>query len=115
MYIFNLFQLFVEFIQKVVGSGEACLLAILHAHFRFFQSLCDDRIVVESVSETCVYGFVHPVFVLMVTSRLEISVLLYKVHIFEDHIPDLLNAISVETGIAENLWHPTAFGHREEM
>ena len=86
-----------------MSGGEACLLAILDAHFCFCQFLGYDWIIIEPVSEICFYSFVHPVFVLTVASCLEISVLLYKVHIFEDHIPDLLNAISVETGIAENL------------
>ena len=60
-------------------------------------------------------AFVHPVLGLLVTTVVEVAIMLDEVHILVDHIPDFLHARAVETAVAEHLRQPAAFGHGEEV
>ena len=60
-------------------------------------------------------ALIHPVFRLLITTVVEIAVCLDKVNILVDHIPDFLDAIAVETAVAQHLRQPAALGHGEEM
>ena len=70
---------------------------------------------VERVTQLLVDGLVHPVLALLVSTDIEITVCLDEVDILIDHIPDLLDACTIETTVTEDLWQPSTIGHREEM
>lgn len=55
-----------------------------------------------------VYGFIHPIFALLVTAVIEVAVVLNKVDILINHVPHFLYACAVEAAVAEHLGLPAA-------
>ena len=60
-------------------------------------------------------GFVHPIFRLLVATMLEVTVCLDESKVFVNHIPDFLNADTIEAGISQDLRYPARFGRRKQM
>ena len=86
-----------------------------HLVFGRLDELVDFLIVVETVFQSLVDGFIHPVFRLLISTILEIAIFLYLIYIIENHFQHLVDTQFIETRIAKHLWKHTTFGHWEEM
>ena len=111
----RLLQLCVVAVEELLGGYEAGLATGKDGLLGLGQLLLDERVVVEVEAQVLVDALVHPVLGLLVAAIVEVAVGLDEVDVLVDHVPDLLDAQTVEAAVAEHLRHPAAVGLGEEM
>ena len=74
----------------------------------------DLLVVVEAVQQRLMYRFVHPVFGLLASFVVEVSVLLRESDIVGYHLPYLGNAGVFDRRARLGVWFPSAVGGREQ-
>ena len=72
-------------------------------------------VVVERVAQVLVDALIHPVLRLLVTTVVEITVVLHEIYILVYHVPYFFHSRAIESAVAQDLRQPSAVGHREEM
>ena len=102
-------------VEEFLSSNKARLAPSEDGMFSLGKLMLNEGIVVEVQTQMLVNALIHPVFSLLVAAIVKKAISTHEVDILIDHVPHLLDAIAIETAIAEHLRLPAALRLWEEM
>ena len=96
-----------EQIDHPFGCHERADLVVQDLLLRLFQHAFYRRVMIELIPQRVVDAFVHPIFALLITAVLKVTIIFHKSDVLVNHIPDFLHTQVIETGIGHHLRCPS--------